>query len=316
MRYYSIQISNSDGSSFRTYTSFANGKNIPGALNVYLDIPVVPFHQPMGASLIRIWGISLQEIGQASDLNNKLVKVFGGFQKGLPLANPAQAGLLVQGMIFQAFGNWVGKEQTLDLILQPATGTIEAPKNIVLNWKKGSTLASTLAPTLSTAFPGFKQDIQISSKLVLPNDEPGFYQTLTQFAQYINGVSKNIIKDDTYQGVSILLKEDTVTVYDGTTQTTPRQIQFQDLIGQPTWIESPLIQFKTAMRADLDIGDFVLMPKNAIATTTEASQSQYRSKSAFQGTFQLNQVRHVGDFRQGDAASWVTVFNAFPTSSS
>jgi hypothetical protein len=103
MRYYRIEI---DGGS-TVFTSYENGQNIPGALQVELDIPVAAMHSPGNAgAFVKIWGVPLSMISQASNLNNKAIKVYGGFQKGLPLANPKQAGLLVQDYTYQSFGNW------------------------------------------------------------------------------------------------------------------------------------------------------------------------------------------------------------------
>jgi hypothetical protein len=186
-----------------------NGQSLPGAWNVELDIPVIDAATPQGSAGVRVWGVSPQEIGQANDLIGKNIKIFGGMQAGLPLANPAQAGLLVQGFIFQAFGNSIGTARTLDLVVNPGMasasspggfGTVAKPKNIVLNWKAGTPLGTALASTLSTAFPDFKQDIKINSSIVRPNDEVAVYPTLEQLAQYVRQTSLDIIKTTGYQG--------------------------------------------------------------------------------------------------------------------
>lgn len=313
MRYYRIVLGK--GSGGREFTSFVNGKSIPGALNVELDIPVIPFATPMGAGAITIWGVPLSDISQASDFNGMDISVYGGMQKGLPLANPAQSGLLAQGKVFQAFGNWIDTEQTLNFNIQASIGTIDEPKNIILNWKKKAKLSEAIQNTLSTAFPDFKLDIKISDKLVLPADEIGYFQTLVQFAQYIRVVSQTILGGD-YPGVDIVLTESTLKIYDGTTQASPLQIAFQDMIGQPTWIDPLTVQTKFVMRADINVGDYLKFPP-ALVTNTSAGAatagSNLKQKSTFQGTFQANLVRHIGNFRQPDAASWVTVVNAAAT---
>ena len=153
MRYYKIVITDPSSGNVITppgfdgllggasYTSFVNGQSLPGAWNVELDIPVIGAATPQGSAGARIWGISRQEISQANDLNGKNISIFGGMQKGLPLANPAQSGLLVQGFIFQAFGNWIGTDMTLDFVINPGQatsstpgglGTLPKPKNLVL----------------------------------------------------------------------------------------------------------------------------------------------------------------------------------------
>lgn len=332
MRYYNIVISDAKtGTIVRppgfaavnlpgTYTSYVNGQSIPGAWQVEFDIPVGPAASPMGGALIRVWGISLAEIAQANDLVNKKIKVFGGMQKGLPLANPKQAGLLVEGYVYQAFGNWVNTEQSLDIVVMPGDpptgpGSYNAPINLVLDWKKGTPMGTAIKNTLSTAFPGFEITVDVSDKLIYQSDQPSFNPTLTTLGQWAKQFSKNIIKDEKYNGVDIVISGKTIKVYDGTKQQTAKQIEFVDLIGQPTWIEAPLIQVKTVMRADLAIGQTVKLPKTVVTNTAAAQTSLVpNQKLTFQGEFMIQQLRHLGSFRQATAEAWVTVFNASPTS--
>lgn len=248
MRYYSIVITNKDGKAppnFQavagasvqgaTFTSFVNGQSVPGALNIELDIPVAPFHAPAGFGLVRIWGISLQQIAQAADLNGMSIAVYGGMQKGLPLANPQQSGLLAQGTITQAFGNWEGTSQTLDLIFGASDGTAAAPANVTHNWQKGTACQDAIKSAISTAFPKCTVDVNVSSKLVLPETDVGFYGTLGEYASYLFQMSRSILGTANYVGVHVAQTGQKITVYDGTgTQQDPRQIVFQDLIGQPT----------------------------------------------------------------------------------
>lgn len=299
-----------------TYSSAVGNRTLSAALNIELDVPVYPFAIPMGAGYVRVWGISLQEISQASDLNGKNISVYAGMYPGLPLATAAyndnQTGLIFSGMIQQAFGNWVGTDQTLDFIVQASLGTNDVPRNISPNWKAGTPLSQAVDQTLATAFPEYARNISISPNLVLANDEPGFYGSLLEYARYLKQISLNIFKSTpTYQGVDVVLREKTIFVYDGTTQTAPKQLKFQDLIGQPTWIESPLIQVRLIMRSDLGVGSYIKLP-NTVATTAQSALNQYRSNSIFQGTFVISRLRHVGNFRQPDGNSWNTTIDAYP----
>ena len=291
-----------------TFTSLVNGVTLPGALNIELDVPVYDFANPTGAAVLRVWGVGLKQIGQSSDMNGKTIQIYAGMAKGLPLANPAQAGLILQGTIFQAFGNWQGVNQTLDFVIYPQTGSADSPMNIVLDWKAGAPLSTAIGTTLQTAFPTYTQTINISPNLVLPNDEPGYYQSLAQFSRYISDISKKII-GGTYSGVRIIIKNGAFYVYDGTTPTTPKPIVFTDLIGQPTWIDLATIQIPCVLRADLQVGDYISMPQTQVITSAQ-SYSQYRNSLVFQGSFQIVYVRHVGNFRQPDGTSWITVINA------
>ena len=308
MRYYDIQIKDpSTGKLIRQYTSYPNGKIDPNSLLVEMDIPVAPFSTPMGNAFVRVWGIGLKEIAQSSDLNGKTIEVYGGMQKGLPLANPAQSGLLMQGEIFQAFGNWQGVDQTLDIIIITGSGAQDSPKNIVIDWKAGTPLSEAIGTLLKTAFPDSFQFISINKNLVLSSDQVGYYESMDQFAAYIKGLSRSIIGGD-YAGVEIFQKQGSFFVYDGSTQNNPRQLEFYDLVGQPTWINAGQIQAACVMRADLAVGDYVKLPVTQI-TTTAQSYSQYRNGSIFQGVYQIAFIRHIGNSRQPDANSWITTIN-------
>jgi hypothetical protein len=251
-----------------------NGQTNPPALQVELDIRVVAFHAPAGAAYVRIWGVGLQQIGTEFDLNGVNIKVHGGMAKGLPLANPSRANLLVSGPILQAFGNWVGLDQSIDLILSPSTGTTDAPLNIILKWRAGTTLADALAATFKTALPNAIRKISISPRLVLSHDQPGYYSTMNQLAGVIYNLSTSIITDAGYPGVMISYDGVTITATDLTTPPTPMAIAFQDLIGQPTWIEPLTIQAKLVMRGDLKVSDIVTLPPGDDCCGTDAVSGQ------------------------------------------
>lgn len=308
MRFYEIQIS---GGTAVTFSSYPKGQIDPNALNIELDIPVAAFATPLGGAYVRVWGVSLEQISQAADFNGAPIKIFGGMKAGLPLANPAQSGLLVRGTVWQAFGNWVGTSMSLDLIIvADGGGAPDEIKNIVWNWTKGTVMSEAIAETLKTAAPDVAQSINIADQLVLTEDDAGQYDSFAAFAQHVKSTSKKII-GGTYAGVDILLSDKTFTVYDGTAPPQPKQISFNDLIGQPTWIQPNTIQLNCVLRADIKVGDLIKMPVTRV-TDTQAALSRYRDKSAFQGAFFVGLVRHVGNFRQPDATSWITTIEAYP----
>lgn len=316
MRYYRIEIDG--GTVFSSHD--AMGQNDRGALQVEMDIPVAAFANPGNAgAFIKVWGVPLSMISQSKNLIRKSIKVFGGFKKGLPLAKPQQSGLLVQGWVYQAFGNWQGTDMSLDLIIQagpapPADKPLDHPKNISLIWKKGQGLGEAVKNALSPAFEGYTVNTNISANLTALEDTAGFYGSLSSFAQYVNQVSKALINDPSYSGVDITITGTTINVIDNSSSppSGTKQIAFNDLIGQPTWIQAPSIAFKTMMRADLKIGDEVQMPKTLITNSQQAMSSLVNQNAAQQGTFILSSMHHIGNYKQPDGYSWVTEFNAFP----
>ena len=286
----------------------------PNALNVELDIPVAYQDAPGGNAFARIWGIPLKTLLNARQYNHKTIQVFGGMQQGLPLANPGQAGLLCQGEVLPCLGNWVNTDMTLDFFFPIPVGspTVNGEANVVHNWPKNTQLSDSIKHALQTAFPKYQVNVNISPNLVLNYDDIGFYQTLTQYAQYILSISHNIVKTANYMGVRIDVHGNTINVSDGTQQSPKAgEINFQDLIGQPIWTGTNTVQFKTVMRADIHINDMVTLPK-ALATLTQGSLPGIGSSAAsniIQGQFRVQRIRHTGNFRQPDWPSWCTTFD-------
>ena len=324
MRYYDITITDPDtGTTIKNYTSYKNGKHLAGALNVELDITTGPFATPIADSSLRIWGVTLEELSQATDLTGKNIVVRAGMSDGLPLANSAQQGVIAKGVIFNSWGNWIGKDMTLDLVIKAGSatsgdtgtsGTNSAPKNIVLNWKKGQTLGDALKSAISAAFPNYTASINISSDITAPEDLKGVYSTLEQLARFVNKKSILIKGSSTYAGVDIVLARDTVSVFDGTVSPdSTTQIKFQDMIGQPTWSASYSVNLKTVMRGDLSIPGIIKLPETIYTTTTGAISGiiskQLKNKSIFTGEFMIAGLRHVGNFRQPDGNSWCTIID-------
>lgn len=309
MRYYKIVVSDPDsGSMIKTWTSLVNGQTDPGALDIEIDLPVAPFAQPMGDSgaHVRIWGISLQDIGQATNLNGKRIVIYGGMQKGLPLANPQQSGLLASGTIFQAFGNWIGTDQTLELMLIPEIGG----KNLSVNWKQGTKMADAITSTLQTAFPGYTSDIQISDNLVFQQDIPAQYSSISSFARWVQQTSAFILNPQntvgqSRAGVDIIIKDKKFIVRDDTTPRQPKTIAFSDLMGQPTWYAPEQVSVNVVMRGDISVLDYIKLPPT-LMTTQAQSQPQARNNSVFQGTYKVNQMRHVGRYRYPSGDAWIT----------
>lgn len=342
MRYYDIQIRKPNSNELvrptslarlnlpSTFTSVVNGQNIPGALKVEFNLLSNNAHSFEGGSYVRIWGVGLTEIAQAFNLNGYPIIVKGGMSKGLPLAKPEQAGVLVSGKIFQAYGNWIGTDQTLELQLLPDVGTQNAPKNFAIVWPKNTPLSQAIESTLAAALPDFTtRTVRISPDLKLAAPMWGTWGTLEEFSKAILQISllqqfKGIkpIGGGPYPGVKMTVKDKTILVYDGTldytvnSKTAPKKIAFNDLIGQPTWLNGTTINFKTVMRADINVGDYVSLPPGLaspyVLTSPGAAlpNAPSRAKLTFTGTFNVVRMQHFGDSRQPDAASWCSVFNA------
>lgn len=343
MRSYAIKITNPSGQLWTppgfsgislgggglaggaSYGSVVNGQTLPGAWNIELDIFSYSFGAAVGNGSLTIWGVSLQEIYQASNLNSYNIDIYGGMAPGLPLATTQApyAGLLASGMIFPAYGNWVDVNQTLNFTITPGHGNNNnkplfganaQPANISWNWRKGQTMGAALQSALTAAFPGVKVNVNISSGVVLTNQnqDAGFYASLDQFNSYVKQRSVATLNQPNYYGVQIAYDPsvNAINVFDGTQGSAqPKQLNFADFIGQPTWLGNA-VNFKMPMRTDLKIGAFVKMPQGLNPITTAQSSLIASNRTAFQGTYQVRQVRHVGNYREPSADAWVTVIDA------
>ena len=292
----------------------------PNALNVEMDITVIDADTFKSAE-ITIWGIPLQTISQATNFINQSFTLSAGMKPGLPLATAqsAEAGKLIQGYVYASWGNWVLTDMTLNFVISPGDAPDKPPqpnapnpppKNIVLNWKKGDPLSQALQQTLQTAYPGQTANINISSQLVAPQDTIHYCGTLEELNKFLRPITQQIMTgQQSYPGVGLCMQQGGIDAHDGTSPTGTKMIQFIDLVGQPTWIAFQTISIKTVMRGDLKVGDQITLPPTPVITTADA-QSGLNTPLTFQGTFTIQSLRHVGNFRQPSGDAWVTVIEA------
>jgi hypothetical protein len=313
VRYYDIKVFQQGSTSpYRQWTSYPGGQPDPGALNVAFDMPVLPYATPSGMQTVTIEGISLADLTQAHDFAGMNLTLSAGMGGGLPLEKPMQKGVIAQGLIFQSFGNWVGTDMTLDFVLLPSIFTHKNPGNFTLDWKKGQPLADALQATLSRVYANkLTVSINISSSLVNAYHTSHAAYTLDGLAAYV----ANATQKSPTGPVNITIQRGTVLVFDGTYKPAPILIDFNDLIGQPTWIDVNQMQIKTVMRSDIQVGSTITMPTgyvNApgfVTTTAEAFPSSQKYKSTFSQNFSVIKLRQLGNFRSSDSGEWATIFN-------
>jgi hypothetical protein len=310
MRFYNIVITNSSGAVLRQYTSLASdGTFNPQCLRVTLDIPQSNFAQPAGLAMVRIYGVAFTDINSTADINGMNVTISAGMSKGLPLANPKQQGVIARGYVYQAFGNWQGTEISLDLIIAPSVGNADQAAAITLDWKQGTPLTGAVTNALNAAFPSIPVVGQFSDAVTANQDTPHISSSMGDFAQKVNEFSNAVATQDDYLGANIAMQGDKFYLFDGTStedQTTVA-IAFTDLIGNATWIEYNVMQFKAVMRGDLSPGGIVTLPKGTNAINSQNTFTQFRQNLSFQNSFMVSKIRHLGDSRQRGADSWVTV---------
>lgn len=341
MRFYQIKILKNDalwippsmkalGATDASYTSFVNGQHLTSALDISFDIPIAYADAPEGGEIVKVYGCGLQDLAQSTNLVGCKIEIRAGMKKGLPLAIPKTPDIIVKAHIESAWGEWNGPVIALNMLLRAGDedDPAVAQPNVTFHWLDGQPMANAIAATLRNSFTNPNLQIAISDKLKVKGNQDGFYGTLGQFAsavkQYTMAKQFAGLKrlDGTpWQGVQIRLDGDTIVVSDGTVAADTlsiKQLDFIDLIGQPSWQEQDLIQVTTVLRGDIQLDDVVKLPSSLKSPyvvqsgTTAPYENGDPSGSAnpliFQGSFSVESIHHHARFRQADAPSWTTLY--------
>jgi hypothetical protein len=206
--------------------------------------------------------------------------------------------------IFQSYGNWIGAEQYLDLIFFSNSFVPDAA--IAFGVKAGTPVIDMITQTLNAYFPECTVVPNIKALLTFSAPEAGFYRDLTAFGQYVTERTQKMGAQSTgnqfYPGVFMRLRSATMQIYVYDTSKQNFNIDFKDLIGQPTWIDQATVNFKTVLRADIDVGNSITFPLDvqqpfAITAVPPAPGAAASSKTAFQGRFLVNKVHYFANFR-------------------
>lgn len=315
-RHYQIEI---DG--WQSFDSAPGGQFDASALLVELDITVNAEDGAPTSATVRIWGIGLPAISQAGSLYGKSVSVSGGMAAGLPLAKPGQFGLLSHGVITQAFGEWEGVNQNITIIFAPGgsppcSGGVNPmpPKvKLVWNWTKGMKISDAIKSALNTGYPGAKANINISKDITAQQDDTGYWPSLRDFAYHVRRLSQQLA-GGRYSEINIDLTSGEFKVWD--TAQGGSTIQQDDLIGFPVWIGVQTIQVKTVMRGDLRPGDTITLPQTWINSTIDGAPagSYFDQGAAFQGSWTIQSICHVGNSRSPSGDAWVSIFECLSNS--
>jgi hypothetical protein len=201
----------------------------PGTLWVVMDISQGAMNVPgnYAVSTVKIWGISLQTADQSSNFNGKSIQAFGGMSPGLPLATAQapQQGLLVQGLILQAFSTFIETQMNIEFLIGPgyngpatapgatvagqskvASGgqfiTPSTPLNIFLVWQPNQNLGDAAAQALRVALPQMTVTAGVSAQLVNTSGQilAHVAPNLASFARWLTDRSVNLMTSSPYGG--------------------------------------------------------------------------------------------------------------------
>lgn len=251
-----------------------------------------------------------------------LVRMKAGFVQGLPLANKDQQGEVIYGEIYLAYANWIGTNQTLNLVINPSIRKTDDgnPFSIEGQGEAGERVGDVLVRALQKAYPNKLIDCTVSDNLVLPEPWTGKYTEIGSLAMVVKNASIAMMRNERYSGIAISILSDRIRIYDNASAKwgEPKTIHAHELVGQPTWIAPFTVSFKCPMRGDIRCGDVVKLPEGlysgaasiVMANTTVPSVIA-KNSTTFTGKFLVKSVRHIGSYLTADGDAWVTVFEAY-----
>lgn len=328
MRYYRLEIINPKTGKPPVCR---NGKPIgpfdttetPGCgLHVEFDFEVTALDIVRAGTMLTIYGLPIDMLEQSVNLQGCLVRMKAGFVKGLPLANPLQQGEVIYGEIYFAYANWIGTNQTLNLVINPTIRKTDDGKPFILEFdgRTGEKLGDVISRALKKAFPNKLIDCTVSDSLVLPEPWKGTYEDIGSLAMVLRSASIAMIRSEKYCGVGISILSDRVRVYDNASADwgKPKKIELYELVGQPTWIAPFTVSFKCPLRGDIRCGDVIELPEglysgaaSIVMANTTAPSVIAKNSTTFTGKFLVKSVRHIGSYLTADGDAWVTVFEAY-----
>jgi hypothetical protein len=299
MRFYDIKITDS-----KTGTEFVRWKTENGTgLHIELQAPVTVLALPSGDTVLRVFNAPWQYHTNIVEMEGMNIEIYGGMKKGLPLANPDQYGLLLQGEIFRCFGDLEGKTNILQFVVIPS-GSRDVKENIIFHIKAGQKLGDAITEALVSA--GYNRDTIISKldkTLVQNYDEPHFSAHLREFGGWIK------LRYD----IDIVNQNKRFLLFDKKQPATNEvKISVNDLIGQPTWLKAAEseISIKTVLRGDILVGDtkiIINQPMIARASAIGSAGLSIKNRLSFTGTFICTGITHFAEYCNKDAGSWASV---------
>jgi hypothetical protein len=317
----------------------------PGALEVEFEIANAWGHNLAAQTHLRIHNPTLQMVQNSQQYNGSICEIRAGFMQGLPLANPNQAGVIGYGRVQNTFANWLGTDLVLDFIIYPSSSFGSPDLIFSANTGPGSAISypfkwtqGSILDAIKATFSPLGMTIKGSVSDKLNNPPLGGVETwlsnYQSFAEFMRGLSISIINPPSqqttgtgtnqtatgqgqwqnYLGVQMfwIPNNNEIYVWDGTVPAGAIELKYEEFIGQPTWLSvAGFLQSVHPMRSDISLGFNVKYPQS-IPTQANPSQIAVRDTlvSPSSGLLFVQQVRHVGRFRDTSPTGWVTYIDA------
>lgn len=315
-----------------TWTSAPGGIPDPSALLVEFDCITGPLRSPvLPGSRITVHGISLKYLDQAQNFAPVLTSQTGqqsqfwslrldaGFiAPGLPLEDTAHTGTIIEANVIESYGNWIGTDMSLTFVVGP----FNPHGNFTMSWRKGTPLADALHTTLDPVFGAGNVKVTLASTYVSAWDKLPSHETLTGLARWLYADTK----DQPGGPVTVNWSRGQVAVTDRASSTASpvvHQVQWTELMGQPTWVASNTLSVQLVMRGDLVVNDYIELPQSinghaasgqpSLVTVSVDNTAAIKYQSTFGGRYQITQLRYLGNSRSTDSTGWSVVVQCIVT---
>lgn len=321
MRFYEIQLDQVvQGSAVPVkpvaWTSFPGEQYDPKALDIEFDVTLQAMSLMTGAAAhVRVMGVEFERLRDAwtftttaSGLPFWQLSLSAGLIGGLPLSGfqskSGPPGKILVGQVASSFGNWTGTEMELDFVVA-AEPAVDDGANLTFDWEKDIPFSEAIETSLERAYPGFKIQLKLSNgDQKSPVPRKNTYRNLQALAYQVNR----------WNGVEIYRLANRIVVTDRKAASKAIPLDYQDLIGQPTFTGTPFhMTIKTSLRTDIFPTDRVTLPREfttepgLITAIPALEKYTQRNRITFKGTFLVVAVRHIGHFRGTAPFDWITI---------
>ncbi|MDF7673944.1 hypothetical protein PT277_08030 [Acetobacteraceae bacterium ESL0709] len=315
------------------------GRYDGGSLDIQFKVDQVSLDNYTLAS-ITIYGVDSDVLSQATSMEGRVVELRAGMGKGYPISNPALYGQILSGTVTMGAESWTGPDPSLTLYVKPFTSesdkeTVDPnkkrisftddtkskiPKNaFIVNIKQGDVISNALINCVKPHFKDYKIYFESTLAIDLKADKDfmNYYEKLEDFVHDIGSKEGSLWKYYTGLTLSAHTQDKFFIFSDGTSDKDPKQIQFSEMMGQPSWNDKEqAINFSCLMRADLHIGDKIKLPLfDELGKPTDDTVQKIpatKNKSRYSGVFYITAVHYYGWFRSKEGKDWNVTYSVKP----
>jgi len=209
--------------------------------------------------------------------------------------------------IQRTFPMQTGLDQYLELMVLPGVWD-KFPDRITIDWNKGEKLSDALKRILkdSPVTIQIRDDIAIFDSIHPTGANPCTFTDIESFSQFLNIISTQSVKENSYLGVQVFPQINGLLITDGSQPQTAKKLEIYDFIGQPTFQQFGIYDAELICRGDLQAGDTVTFPdRMQLRLNQNAVQAQRDNDVlSLKGDFIITQIAYNLNSRGNSARDW------------